>query len=315
MNCVSHGRYIPPNAFVLDFLYHDSRRIASFLSQFDELGHLQRVTQTDESAAKEKEGSITGGSLGVPGTLGKHEKGKTASSWESETAQRVYDPFWANARRFLDLLTEGDMIQRDIENARIGQFVLSTGSLIILDNSMLRAIWDQPAVSKFIKAQEKAAAEAQAADQDALEPINRKQRRAEQSKARKTRPETPEVSETELALALMPHMPHSGQLHIVTDDFAVWAAAADEALVAPMSELILKHGQKVAGQWSMLGILDALPWEQAEMMNPLEMVRVGMTQESISNAALQMAPAIRRALGRPLLSYGMTPLLVFREVS
>jgi hypothetical protein len=104
-------------------------------------------------------------------------------------------------------------------------------------------------------------------------------------------------------------------MHIVTDDFAVWATAVEEALVAPISDLILKHGQKVVGRWSMLGILDALPFDQAEMMSPLEAVRVGMTQESVSNVALQMAPSIRQALGRPLLSYGMTPLLVFREVS
>lgn len=37
--------------------------------------------------------------------------------------------------------------------------------------------------------------------------------------------------------------------------------------------------------------------------------------ESIANAALTLAPTIRQALGRPLLSYGMTPLLVFREVA
>lgn len=302
------------NASVFDFLYHDSRRIASFLAQLDELGHLQQITQTDHAEEGENQESRTGGHLGVPGAVGgKHEGATGVSSSRSEGAQRVYDPFWANARRFLDLLTERDMISRDIETARIGQFTLASGALVISDNSMLRALWDSPVVGKFLKAQE--AAQAQASAQEAPEPVNRHQRRSEQAKARKAVPAKPAVTESELAMALMPHMPHSGQLHVVTDDYAVWAPVADGALVAPMPELILKHGQKVAGQWSILGILDALPFEQSEMLTPMEMVRVGMTLDSISNVSLQMGPAIRQALGRPLLSYGMTPLLVFREVS
>jgi len=301
---------------VFDFLYHDSRRIASFLAQLDELGHLQQITQSNQASEGEGESTKTTGNLGFPGVAGgKLEKGVEASSSHTETSQRVYDPFWANAIRFLDLLTERGMIQRNIEAARIGQFTLATGALVISDNAMLRAIWDHPSVGGFLKAQELAKA---AAAEEAAEPqlVNRQQRRTEHSKGKRSGKNEPQaISESDLALAMLPHMPHAGQMHVVTDDFAVWASAADGAMVAPMPELILKHGQKVAGQWSILGILDALPFEQGEMLTPLEQVRVGMTMESVSSIALNMAPFIRQALGRPLLSYGVTPLLVFREVS
>lgn len=43
-----------------------------------------------------------------------------------------------------------------------------------------------------------------------------------------------------------------------------------------MSDLILKHGAKVAGQWSMLGILDAMPFDKGEMLTGMEMIRTGM---------------------------------------
>ena len=77
--------------------------------------------------------------------------------------------------------------------------------------------------------------------------------------------------------------------------------------------------EKVAGQWNMVGILDAYPFaeDQAEsqLMTGMEMVRVGMLGENISKVAPQMAMPIRQALGRPLLSYGMTPLVIYRKVS
>jgi hypothetical protein len=40
--------------FVLDFLYHDSRRIGSFLSQFEVDGHLQSFTRHKDAARSKK---------------------------------------------------------------------------------------------------------------------------------------------------------------------------------------------------------------------------------------------------------------------
>jgi hypothetical protein len=53
--------------FVLDFLYYDSRRIGSYLSQFEPDGHLQSVTRgksgskgKKETATKEAKGGVVG---------------------------------------------------------------------------------------------------------------------------------------------------------------------------------------------------------------------------------------------------------------
>ena len=56
----------PPNDSVYDFLYHDARRVGSFLAQFDDAGHLQQVTQGD-TAAKGRRASYK---LEVTGDLG-----------------------------------------------------------------------------------------------------------------------------------------------------------------------------------------------------------------------------------------------------
>lgn len=291
---------------VFDFLYHDSRRIASFLSQFDANGLLTGITQGDSVAkgAKRSKKVSIGGDVPIMGggslefEIGPGETG-------SQSLERAYDPFWSNARLFLDVLAERNLIQRDIPSARIGQFGLVSGSLIIADMKMLQSVWGLPGIQRVMAA-------AAQSDENAEQPTgNRQQRRSAPSP--NTKPKVPD--EIQMVMEILPHLPHSGHMHIVTDELAVWAAADEGSIVGSISDLVLKHGAKIAGQWNMLGIIDALPFEVNEMLSAWEMIQVGMTGENITKAALNLAPYIRQALGRPLMSYGMTPLLVFREVA
>lgn len=296
---------------VFDFLFHDSRRIGSFLAQFDENGLLTGLRQTDSATKGTRRGfkvelgastPITGG-----GNIG-FERGPGESG--AQAMERAYDPFWANAREFLDALEARNMIQRDIKSARIGQFVLVSGSLIISDLKMLQAIWPLPMVQKAMVA---GAAEAANRGESATDG-NRQQRLAQAAKDRKSAPKgVPD--EIKMVMELLPHLPHSGQFHLVGDEFAVWAPASEDSLVGSMSDLLLKHGAKIGGTWNMLGILDALPYEEDQNLTLMEMLQVGLMSDGIAKISMELPPLIRLALGRPVLSYGMTPLLVFREVS
>lgn len=297
---------------VYDFLYHDSRRIASFLSQFDQNGLLTGLRQGESVTKGSKRGYKVGLGGNVPVLGGGNldfERGPGESG--SENLERAYDPFWANAREFLDALETRNLIQRDIAAARIGQFVLVAGSLIIADLKMLQRVWPLPTVQKMMA--DSVAATAAAEQVEATPSGNRHERRAAGNQKKATPKGIP--VELQAVMDMLPHLPHSGQFHLIGEDFAAWAPASEDALVGFMSDLVLKHGAKIAGQWSMLGILDALPYDGEQDMTALEMIRAGMTTDGIAKAALQFAPYIRMALGRPLLSYGMTPLLVFREIS
>ncbi|MEQ1725422.1 MAG: hypothetical protein ABL882_05810 [Sphingopyxis sp.] len=90
--------------FVLDFLYHDSRRIGSFLAQFEQVGHLSQLTQTNAAQEGESETKTNSGSLNLAVGKGTMEIAKSANSSLNDASQRVYDPFWSNARAFLDHL-------------------------------------------------------------------------------------------------------------------------------------------------------------------------------------------------------------------
>lgn len=293
-------------------MYHDSRRIASFLAQFEGDGHLQQFTRTkDHSKGKrETSGHEARGNVGI--AAGKLHGGTETSLDLSDGYSKVFDPYWANARAFLDYLSDRDMLQRELEAARMGQIVLVKGSLIISDLKMLQALWDLPTVKnsmiKAVQATGDQEAETPPAGQNRLE-----KRKAQAQKRYPAKVEIPD--ELAITMEVLPHMPHGGQMHIVAGDHPIWAPISDGCLVSPISELILKHGPKIAGEWSAVGILDALPWEEGAEMTALEMIKIGMMGASISNAALSLAGPIREVMGRPLLSYGMTPLLVFREVA
>jgi hypothetical protein len=115
---------------VYDFLYVDARRIAVFLSQFNQYGHLTLLTR----AASET--SSTSGGVNV--VAAKLDTG--ASEQTSQTRQ--FDPQWLAPLSFLDQANERGMIFRDLVQARIGQLVLVSGRLAMFDLGVMRDAWN-----------------------------------------------------------------------------------------------------------------------------------------------------------------------------
>jgi hypothetical protein len=292
------------NASVFDFLYRDSRRIASFLAQLDELGHLQQITQTDHAEEGESQESRTGGHIGVPGALGgKHEGETGVTSSRSESAQRVYDPFWANARRFLDLLEENSLVQRDLEEAKVGQFVLATGYLSVQDLAMFKEAWKLQSIQRQVKGGVAG------------------KKTGNMTAAQKAASQT-EKQNTELFLDMIQIMPHSVHARLLTktgeneNTKLVWCALNQDYLVAPASDLTLTYGAMMAGEWSVIGILSAHPeYLTPDLSQEFNEEDLGLTESIIGQLSKILAPIVRVTLGRPAAAHAVTPLLIFRDVS
>jgi len=137
---------------VFDFLYADSRRIASFLSQFTTFGHLTEIVHGEEvTEGSERKGTVKA-SAGLPivaSLMGEHETGTTAEY--GEMSHKRYDPTWTNALNFLDHLAQLDLINRNITGAGIGEFVLFTGPIQIHDLHLLEKTWRLPSIAKAMK--------------------------------------------------------------------------------------------------------------------------------------------------------------------
>lgn len=296
----------PPSGSVYDFLYHDARRVGSFLSQFETYGVPSQVKATESSGRGASKRTSASGEAGVPMVA----KGQTSLDWttnvdDREIAERTYDPLWANARRLLDYLAEQDLIQRDLWAARLGQFVLVSGSLVMLDVATFKEAWQKPGVKQFVMA----------SAQGGVPAVPGQQKSAQHAAKEKAK------SEAGLLIELLAVLPHLIQAQLFAQRFSVWCTLAEASLVGPSSDVVLKHGAYVQGQWSLLGILDAdpdVPRAQAEGEPPTQSIDelvADMIPSGIGKMTAQLAPLTRTLLGRPRTSFGVTPLLIFREVT
>ena len=116
------------------------------------------------------------------------------------------------------------------------------------------------------------------------------------------------LTEKQLALEILPFLPHFVQARVLTGAAMVWSTLADGGLTTSTGDLLLKHGALIAGKWNMVGVLDAVPDAMASPAPVQEF-------EGYMKAIQVLGDIARPLLGRPKDAYGMTPLLIFREVS
>lgn len=116
-------------------------------------------------------------------------------------------------------------------------------------------------------------------------------------------------------------LPHTIQARLIVNrDESVWCSLREEGLVISASDLTLKHGVTVSGQWTMVGVLDALP-EAGASGAPSEAALAEFGSSAAAGTApfselmFHLTPAIRGLLGRPFLAYGLTPLVIFRQIT
>jgi hypothetical protein len=297
---------------VYDFLYHDARRIGSFLAQFDNFGHLQQLTSSETASKDAKRGYSLklAGNVPIPGTIepaeGSLTLGMDPSHSGSEVQMRLYDPLWTNALALLDYLDERGLIQRNLTAGRLGQFVIASGRLSILNAEMLPKIWDSQSVRDMTVRQWGETAKSQWAAQSENAALKGGQReRAEKAVFNAA------TGVAKAGMDIIGSFPHSAQCTIVGTDFSAWSILTTEGMVGTVADLSLKHGAEVPGEWHLLGILDALP-DQIPVQVPI--VNTGIPQH-FGTLIRNFSNLGRTLLGRGPESYGMTALLLFRKVA
>ncbi len=271
---------------VYDFLYIDTRRIAHFLSQFSQYGHLTALTRSVSETAS------VGGGLNV------HVAKMDTATSEQTSQIRQFDAQWVAPLTFLDEANKRGMISRSFDKARIGRLSLVTGRLALFDLSIIQTAWGLGHIKSILL---------DAMSQTEPVPDNRHARRQQE----RTRTKSPS-SAHEAAIEMLKTFPHAILSTIRVNEHSVWSSLKEDGLMVSASDLILKHGVDIAGSWNMVGVMDAFPDEEgAEDQNQ------GSAASSLGSLGLVIggiAPAIRNMLGRPKEAFGMTPLLIFREV-
>ena len=112
----------------------------------------------------------------------------------------------------------------------------------------------------------------------------------------------------------------AGYLREFSYDSGMTVIHAEEVADIGMAAVIEKARQ-IVGDWTIVGILDALPDEddfqpdEGPSLNILKQMVAGSKLGFLGfSLASNLVPPILHLMGRPPTSYGMTPLLIFREV-
>jgi hypothetical protein len=98
---------------------------------------------------------------------------------------------------------------------------------------------------------------------------------------------------------------------IQVGDKVIWCGLNDASLVVPIGELMLKHAVEIAGEWEVLGIIDALP---DGFVPPPPAQFFSSNVASIEEFVIGLSRVARGLMGRPGNAYGMTPLMIYRAV-
>ena len=267
---------------VYDFLYHDPRRIASFLSQFTQYGQPEKLSRSEATAENSSAKKVRTGKAGISPFAYTRTGERAESESATESLTTTYDPLWQNALALLDYLHQQGLIQREVAQARIGQFVLVQGQLDVLNLETLhRALNEQPIKKIALAGAGGAPGRRRGQERDAME----------------------------AGLSFVKILPHS--IHAtVRSATSVWCCLQSAGMVTSADDLLLKHGITVQGNWSLLGVLDAGPGHRSTASSSGSLAS---DAEGLVKAMRTLGPLAREALGRPADHYGVTPLLIFRE--
>lgn len=285
----------PPQNSVYDFIYQDVRRIGSFLAQFDEHGVRQSVKATEATGRVEGTRTSASGNLSVPlvgGGGGAVDL--TVSDETRDAAEYTFDPLWTNARRLLDYLTQHELLNKDIWSTTLGSFIQLEGALSVIDPNLAKPIIKIKSIKDMMRKN----------IIDSLDgPMNARNKMFD------------------AFVDMIDVTQSSVQAHLNGDNFTAWCTLTETALSIPSSDLALKHGSFVPGRWTLIGILDAFPDQKAEPTpeNPepktVDEVVAEFAGTMIGTMTAQITSISRELVGRPRNFFGITPLVIFREVS
>jgi hypothetical protein len=161
------------------------------------------------------------------------------------------------------------LFNRDIKTTPVSQIALISGSMRLIDIRMLKEMW-----KPIFKLATAGTAKNKKLDDVMVDVISK--------------------------------LPHALQMSLFTGTEEAWSTLSPEHMTINPDDIALKHGSSVAGDWMLLGVVDAQPEE--DIQKPVHSSR------DLENGMLQVLTGIREFFGRPCSAYGITPIAIFRPI-
>ena len=253
----------------MDLSEHDRARISALYAQLFPQGILTSVKTTAQQSFSDEN---------EVGTDVKIIKAETKSAESgSEGIEHLFDASWSIPLEVLARLRNLSRVRDSLKGAGLGSIILTDCYIRIIDFASMENVWE-PAL-KFLSTQ------SQPPQQTIIPEV------------------VPTITE---ALKAMPNAIHA---HFVTGDALLWSSLQPTNLTIPVSDLTLKYGGTVSGQWRLLYILDA--W--ADDGEPPD--TANWSGGPLIDGVLKAMHGMRTIMGRPSSWAGITPLMIFRDTS
>lgn len=262
---------------IFDFFYIDNPKIKSFYAQLNGLGSLSTLKNTSQIGDIRK----LEATLGVPTVTG----GKMGNDHSvSTTSEHQYDGIPTMPREMINKLDELGFIQKELDPSNLGNIVLVEGYLNITDIEVMKGVIDP--TLKFMM--------------NGL---------PNTTSAHKERKKKLEATVTPL-VDFMKNVPFalSCNLFVPSENdqlIQVWMSLSREDMSTVIHDINFKHGEKLAGKWYVLGILDAIP-------NSLDSSNITLPSIGEMEQFKSAMSEMMKIFGREDEAYGMTPIAIFR---
>lgn len=263
---------------IFDFFYLDNPKIKSFYAQLNGLGALNTLKNTSQIGDTRKMEAT----VGVPTvTSGKMGNDHTVNT----TSEHLYDGLPTMPREMIDRLDELGFIQRKLSPDNLGALVLVQGYLNIIDIEVMKGVID-PTI-KFT--------------------LNSMPNTTASHKEKRKKFETT----IDPVIEFMKNVPFALSCNLFvpseSDDTLtqIWMSLAREDMSSVIHDINFKHGEKLAGKWYVLGILDAIP-------NSLDMNNIMLPNSGEMEQFKKAMSEMMKMFGRDDEAYGMTPIAIFR---
>ncbi len=197
----------------------------------------------------------------------------------SRNREMVFDAEWTLPLNVMNKLDEIGLVNRDISCINYGQFFVTKGGIQLSDLSTMKGLW--PFFGKILN----------------------KQTGGNKSAKNKSA----ELTSKDF-LEILSILPHTLQFSMLTaNGNRLWSTLEPKHLVVNHMDFSLKHVSTIAGEWHVLGLLDAKPTDGIE-----ENEIVNQTPQSVQDMQNLLMSTVKPLLGRQKGDYGVTPILIFR---
>lgn len=225
---------------------------------------------------------------GVPAGWLKQTEGETAKHNKQQDAvtQLNHATDWELLLELIRKLTASERLHRQIQHSSLGDLLLLNGELRVFDARMVHSFIP---VYKALKLTENLGAKSN----------------KEKLALREELKELEQVEEVSKFLSV------STQIDFQEESGAsVWMSVASANLTVNVADLALKYGALIAGKWRIVGFVDALPDPHSTGKDNADR-NVLVNKQGMANMLMK----IRKLMGRPTHCWGVTPLIIYRQIN